>query len=160
MIEVGQPYDLIPLGLAALDILRIEAGLAFAGYEFCDQTDPFEAGIGFCVSDKAADYIGKQSLVERKTYPQRKLVGLIFGSNEAICHGEPVYVGRAQIGMITSATYSPKFERWIALCRIDVAYAELGKQVELGKLDGHQKRIAATVVRFPHYDPDKNRVRA
>lgn len=160
VIEVGQPYGLVPLGLAALDILRIEAGLAFAGYEFCDQTDPFEAGIGFCVSDKAADFIGKQSLAERKTYPRHKLVGLIFGSNETICHGDPVYVGRAQIGVITSATYSPKFEHWIALCRIDVAYAELGKQVEVGKLDGHQKRIAATVVRLPHYDPNKARVRA
>jgi len=41
--EAGQPYGLTPLGLEALDILRIEAGLIFAGYEFCDQTDPFEA---------------------------------------------------------------------------------------------------------------------
>ena len=28
-----------------LTCFRIEAGLIFAGYEFCDQTDPFEAGI-------------------------------------------------------------------------------------------------------------------
>ena len=38
-----------PLGLEALDILRIESGLVFAGYEFDDQVDPFEAGIGFAV---------------------------------------------------------------------------------------------------------------
>ena len=38
-----------PLGLEALDILRIESGLIFAGYEFDDQVDPFEAGIGFAV---------------------------------------------------------------------------------------------------------------
>ena len=42
--EAGAPHGLMPLGLQALDMLRIEAGLAFAGYEFCDQTDPFEAG--------------------------------------------------------------------------------------------------------------------
>ena len=41
--------DICPLGLNALDMLRIEAGLIFAGYEFCDQTDPFEAGIAFTV---------------------------------------------------------------------------------------------------------------
>src|SRR5204862_5334429 len=39
--------DVTPLGLEALDMLRIEAGLVFAGAEFDDQVDPFEAGIGF-----------------------------------------------------------------------------------------------------------------
>ena len=47
--KAGEPHGLKPLGLEALDMLRIEAGLIFAGYEFCDQTDPFEAGIGFTV---------------------------------------------------------------------------------------------------------------
>src|SRR5262249_56780778 len=44
--EAGPGYGLTPLGLDALDILRIESGLIFAGYEFGDQVDPFEAGIG------------------------------------------------------------------------------------------------------------------
>ena len=47
--EAGQPHGLKPMGLQALDMVRIEAGLIFAGYEFSDQTDPFEAGIGFTV---------------------------------------------------------------------------------------------------------------
>ena len=47
--EAGQPHGLKPLGLDALDMIRIEAGLIFAGYEFDDQVDPFEAGIGFTV---------------------------------------------------------------------------------------------------------------
>ena len=37
---------------------------------------------------------------------------------------------------------------------------EVGTEVEVGKLDGYQKRIPATVVRFPFYDPDKSRVRS
>jgi aminomethyltransferase len=45
------------------------------------------------------------------------------------------------------------------LARLDVAHAGLDSYVEIGKLDGQQKRIAATVVRFPHYDPDKIKVR-
>ena len=45
----GAEHGLTPLGLEALDILRIESGLIFAGYEFDDQVDPFEAGIGFAV---------------------------------------------------------------------------------------------------------------
>ncbi|TGR60398.1 aminomethyl transferase family protein, partial [Mesorhizobium sp. M2D.F.Ca.ET.223.01.1.1] len=58
--EAGQPHGLKPMGLQALDMVRIEAGLIFAGYEFSDQTDPFEAGIGFTVplKTKADDFIG------------------------------------------------------------------------------------------------------
>ena len=40
--QAGAPLGIVPLGFDALDMLRIEAGLAFAGHEFCDQTDPFE----------------------------------------------------------------------------------------------------------------------
>ncbi len=47
-----------------------------------------------------------------------------------------------------------------ALCRIDVKYSEIGTEVEIGKIDGHQKRIIATVVPFPFYDPTKSKVRA
>jgi aminomethyltransferase len=40
-----------------------------------------------------------------------------------------------------------------------VAHAGLGAELEVGKLDGLQKRLPATVVRFPFYDPEKTRVR-
>ena len=55
---------------------------------------------------------------------------------------------------------SPILKKNIALCRIDVTCAELGTEVEVGKLDGHQKRLPATVTRFPAYDPDKERPRS
>ena len=48
----------------------------------------------------------------------------------------------------------------IALARVATQYAELGTAVEVGKLDGLQKRIPATVVRFPFYDPEKPRPRS
>ena len=59
--EAGKEFDITPLGLEALDMVRIEAGLIFYGYEFDDQTDPFEAGIGFTVplKTKEDDFIGK-----------------------------------------------------------------------------------------------------
>ncbi len=63
-------------------------------------------------------------------------------------------------GEITSAMRSPILKKNIALCRIDVTCAELGSEVEVGKLDGHQKRLPATVVRFPAYDPEKERPRS
>ena len=53
----------------------------------------------------------------------------------------------------------PVLGQVVALCRMDVTYSEPGTTVEVGQMDGHQKRIPATVVRFPHFDPDKQRVR-
>ncbi len=159
--QSGEPHGLMPLGLQALDMLRIEAGLAFAGYEFCDQTDPFEAGIGFTVAlSKNEDFTGRDALIRRKEHPQKKLVGLEMEGDETVGHGDCVHVGRAQIGVITSATRSPILRKTIALARVDVSHEALGTEVEVGKLDGQQKRLPARIVRFPHYDPEKTRVRA
>ena len=160
--QAGEAHGLMPFGLQALDMVRIEAGLVFAGYEFCDQTDPFEAGIGFTVplKGKNEDFIGREALVRRSEHPQRKLVGLEMAGEEQIGHGDCVHIGRAQIGVVTSATRSPILSKTIALARVDATYAELGTEVEVGKLDGHQKRLPGRIVRFPHYDPEKTRVRA
>jgi aminomethyltransferase len=161
VLAAGEPHGLAPLGLEALDILRIEAGLVFPGVEFDDQVDPFEAGIGFTVTaDKEDDFVGKEALAERRAHPQRALVGLELEGNEPGAHGDCVHVGRHQVGVVTSGTRSPTLKQNIALCRMNVRYAELGTEVEVGKLDGHQKRIPATVVRFPFYDPDKTRPRS
>ncbi|MDF3201582.1 DUF1989 domain-containing protein [Pseudomonas sp. 1912-s] len=160
--QLGQPLGLVPLGLEALDMLRIEAGLIFAGYEFSDQTDPFEAGIGFSVplKSKTDDFIGRDALLRRSAHPTHKLVGLQLSGNEAAHHGDPVYQGRAQVGVITSACRSPLLASNIALCRVDVACAEPGTVLEIGKVDGLQKRISATASAAIFYDPDKSRVRS
>lgn len=159
--EAGQGKGLKPIGLEALDILRIEAGLIFAGSEFCDQTDPFEAGIGFTVplKTKEDDFIGRDALVRRKESPHRALVGLELVGGEPGVNGDGVFVGRNQVGEITSGTISPTLRQNIALARLSIDYTEIGTEVEVGKMDGHQKRIPASVVRFPFYDPDKTRVR-
>ncbi len=64
-----------------------------------------------------------------------------------------------QVGEVTSATRSPILGRVIALARIEVVHAALGTAVEVGQLDGQQKRLTAAVVGFPHFDPEKRRVR-
>ncbi|MXZ80218.1 MAG: aminomethyl transferase family protein, partial [Gammaproteobacteria bacterium] len=159
--EAGEEFGIVPLGLEALDILRIEAGLVFAGQEFCDQTDPFEAGIGFTVplKTKQDDFIGRDELVRRKTNPLQKLVGLELNGEEPGGQGDGVFIGREQVGAITSATISPILRKNIALCRIKAVHSDVGNEVEVGKLDGHQKRIPARIVPYPHFDPRKERVR-
>ncbi|MDR9813556.1 DUF1989 domain-containing protein [Rhizobium hidalgonense] len=160
--EAGQPHGLKPMGLEALDMVRIEAGLIFAHHEFTDQTDPFEAGIGFTVplKSKQDDFIGREALIRRKEHPRHLLVGLDIKANEAVGHGDGVHFGRAQVGVVTSATRSPVLGKTIALGRIDVMHASPGTEVEIGKLDGHQKRLPATVVPLSHYNPQKTRPRS
>ena len=162
VMEAGKDEGLIPAGFAALDLLRIEAGLILFGNEFDGQIDPFEAGVGFTVplKTKTDDFIGKENLIKRKENPQKKLVGLELISKEKANHGDCVHIGRAQVGIITSGCISPTLNKNIALCRMDIGHSEIGTEVEVGKIDGEQKRIPAKVVGFPHYDPQKTRVRA
>ena len=162
VMNAGSDEGLIPAGFGALDLLRIEAGLILFGNEFDGQTDPFEAGVGFTVplKTKKEDFIGKDILIKRKENPQKKLVGLELAGKEKANHGDCVHIGRSQIGVITSGCISPTLNKNIALCRIDVDHSELGKEVEVGKIDGHQKRIPAKIVPFPHYDPQKLRVKS
>ncbi|MBU2145580.1 MAG: aminomethyltransferase family protein [Alphaproteobacteria bacterium] len=160
--EAGQKHGLKPMGMAALDMVRIEAGLIFAGTEFSDQTDPFEAGIAFTVplKSKTDDFIGRDALIRRKENPSHKFVGLEIDSNVDVGHGDCIHVGRAQIGVVTSSMRSPLLGKNIALARVDVVHSALDTEVEIGKLDGHQKRLPARIVGFPHYDPKKTRPRS
>jgi aminomethyltransferase len=160
--SAGQKYGLKPMGLEALDMVRIEAGLIFANYEFTSETDPFEAGIGFTVplKSKMDDFIGKAALIERKDHPRRKLVGLEIDSNEPVGHGDCIHFGRAQVGVVTSSCRSPLLGKNIALARVDALNSAIGTDVEIGKGDGHAKRLPAKIVKFAHYDPEKTRPRS
>ncbi|MCV2871971.1 aminomethyltransferase family protein [Defluviimonas sp. WL0050] len=159
--KVGEPMGMVPLGLKALDMLRIEAGLIFAGSEFDDETDPMEAGIGFAVplKSKTDDFIGREALEARKASPQKRLVGLEVLGGIVPTAGDCVHVGKPQIGVVTSAVKSPVLGKVIALARLSVTHAEIGTEVEVGRLDGDQKRLKARVVPFPHFDPTKERVK-
>ena len=96
--------------------------------------------------------------------PKQWILGQVSGldvdANDAVGHGDCIHIRRAQIGVVTSGTRSPLLKKNIALARVDVTHCATGTQVEIGKLDGQQKRIPATVVRFPFYDPDKLKPRS
>lgn len=112
------------------------------------------------LKSKSDDFVGRDALIERKAHPQRALVGLRLDGNEVAAHGDCVHIGRSQVGVVTSGIRSPVLGAGIALCRIAVQYTAPGTRVEVGKLDGHRKRLAATVTTVPFYDPDKIRPRS
>ena len=67
---------------------------------------------------------------------------------------------RASAGVITSGTRSPVPAQEHRARRLAIQHAEPGTAIEVGKLDGAQKRIPATVVPIPFYDPKKERPRS
>lgn len=159
LMQAGAEFNINPMGSAALEIIRIEAGLASRA-EFAPGVDVFEAGIGFAADMSKEDFIGKAALQRNQAAQRRNLVGLKFQCDDIPLAGAAIFEGERQIGVITSAIYSPLFETTIAMARISVEYAIQGKQVEVGQLDGRMKRLEAQIVNLPFYDPKRERARA
>ncbi len=160
VMAAGERYGITPMGGEALDMIRIEAGLMIAGAEFTAEVDAYEAGLGFAVDLKKADFVGRAALERNHEAPRRQLVGLLFDGNEVPVHGDGIFDGRRQIGVITSATRSPTLERPIAMARVASEYAEVGTALEVGQLDGRMKRLTATTTSIPFVDPKRTRARA
>jgi len=158
--DAGAEFGLTPMGNDALETIRIEAGLAAANAEFAAGVDAFEAGLGFAVDLKKSAFTGKDALERNGRDPRRVLKGLMFAGDDVPHHGAAVFYGERQVGEITSATRSPTHEHAIALARIAVEYAQVGKQLEVGMMDGRMKRLTATVSDVPFVDPTRSRARA
>ncbi|MBX2863457.1 MAG: DUF1989 domain-containing protein [Leptolyngbyaceae cyanobacterium MAG.088] len=161
LMQAGQPAGLLPLGMKALDRARIEAGLLASGYEFDDLTSPYQSGIGWTVSMKKPDLMGKAALEKIRQHPPRVAVGLVLESNEMAAYGQNIYAHgeRWRIGQITSATFSPVLNRSIAMAQVVPDYAQTGTVVDVGLLDGIKRRVTATVGPLAAFDPTKSRVR-
>ncbi len=160
LMEAGEAKGLVPMGADALDMLRIEAGLMIAGSEFGPDSDALESGLGFAVDFKKPDFHGRAALERNAAALRRQLVGLNLTGNEAPSHGDAVFAGRAQVGVVTSACYSPELGHAIAMARVAVENAAQDRQLEVGKLDGQMKRLPATVTSLPFLDPKREKARS
>jgi len=160
VMAAGEEFGITPMGSAALDIIRIEAGLAAANAEFAPGVDAFEAGLGFAVDLTKAEFTGKAALERNVREPRRVLKGLLIGCDDVPAHGAPVYAGERQVGTVTSATRSPMLEHAIAMARLSIEHAENGAELEIGQLDGRMKRLQASVSDIPFIDPQRKRARA
>ncbi len=160
LMEAGAEFGLKPMGSAALETIRIEAGLAASGAEFTAGCDAFEAGLGFAVDLRKTTFVGDAALRRNAQSPRRALVGLHLDCDDVPVHGAPVFKGERQIGQVTSATKSPMLGHAIAMARLSVEHATPGGLVDVGQLDGRMKRLSATVVTVPFIDPKRERARA
>lgn len=159
----GRPRGLLSLGMKALNRARIEAGLLARDYEFDDLISPFQAGIGWTVAMKKADFIGKAALEMIRQHPPKVAVGLVLEGNETVEHGQSIYAKgeRWRIGQITSGTFSPILGRSIAMAQIVPEYAQTQTDmiVEVDLVGGFKRRAQAKVGPLAAFDPTKSRAR-
>ncbi|MBU2934559.1 aminomethyltransferase family protein [Pacificibacter marinus] len=160
VMAAGEEFGITPMGTAALETIRIEAGLAASGAEFAPGVDAFEAGLGFAVDMSKATFTGKEALERNIKTPRHATKGLLLNGDDVPAHGAPIWAGERQIGVVTSATRSPTLEHAIAIARIAVEYAENETQLEIGQMDGRMKRLDARVTDIPFIDPQRKRARA
>ncbi|KNG94940.1 DUF1989 domain-containing protein [Pseudaestuariivita atlantica] len=160
LIQAGAPHGMVPMGGHALDMLRIEAGLMIMGAEFGPGADALESGLGFAVDFRKEAFIGRDALQRNAQAERRRLVGLMLTGAEPPVHGDPVFDGRIEIGTVTSGCHSPQLGHAIAMARVPVELSEPGTVLEIGRLDGHLKRLPATVTTLPFLDPKREKARA
>ena len=104
-------------GYYTLDALRIEAGRRAWGAELTPDETPWEAGLGFAVKlDKATDFIGREALLASKASPRKRLLVFTFDDPDAFAWGgEPILMNGERVGELTSAGYSWKHGRMVAM---------------------------------------------
>jgi aminomethyltransferase len=116
ILKGGKAAGIVPVGLAARDTLRLEAGMVLYGNDINEQTNPYQARIGFVINLKKEHFIGKEALVEdKREKPQRLRVGLIVLGKGIPRTGDLIYAKGRVIGEITSGSISPMIRKGIAL---------------------------------------------
>ncbi|MDZ7829730.1 MAG: glycine cleavage T C-terminal barrel domain-containing protein [Halofilum sp. (in: g-proteobacteria)] len=155
LMEVGGPMGLAPGHTCT--IRRIEGAMLSYIADMDTTVNPFELRTGRLVDlEMDADFIGRDALRRiRDVGVDRLQVGLeIDGPNLSEPNDEhwPVRIDARRIGTVTSAVYSPRLEKNIALALVDRASAETGTVCEVLSPDGP---VSATVVPKPFHDPAK-----
>lgn len=149
LLEVGKEFGLKPVGLGARDSLRIEACYSLYGHELTEETNPFEAGIGFLVKLAKDDFIGKQALEKIKGQGlKRKIVTFEMLERGIPRQGYPVFKNNVEIGLVTSGTMSPTFKKGLGMAFVKTEEAFEGNEINI-KI--REKLYKAKIVKRPFY---------
>jgi len=146
--EVGGAAD----GLAARDTLRLEAGMPLYGHELSENITPLQAGLDFAVNLADRDFIGRDALVGSSDGSRPVRVGLQLEGRRPAREGCPLLQGDAPVGTVTSGTFSPTFERPLAMAYVKPSVSAIGTPLEV---DIRGTKLPATVVPLPFYERGK-----
>ena len=155
IMKVGSPLGLCPGHTST--IRRIEGGMLSYHADLDSQNNPFEMGLDRLVNlEKNSDFIGKEALsVLKKVGTSKKHVGLILKMEPLDSPNKefwPIKMDDKNIGKVTSAVYSPRLKKNIALAIIDINFANLGTVLTV---DVYGSEFKAEVTLIPFYDPKK-----
>ena len=119
--------------------------------------NPFELGMDRLVDlDMEADFVSKAALKRiREEGVKQRQVGLEFGGDPISGSNDekwPILIDRAQVGYVTSAVYSPRLEKNIALALVQAAYADVGTKAEIRTANSNR---SCEIVSKPFFDPKK-----
>lgn len=156
LMAVGGPLGLKPGHTSS--IRRIEAGMLSYHADMTLANNPYEMGMGRLVDlNMEADFISKAALtLIKERGVSQQLVGLeidgdpFVGSNDFFW---PVLEEGVKVGTVTSAIYSPRLQKNIALAMISIDHTASGRVLQVDKLS---ETRTCTVVPIPFYDPKKS----
>lgn len=185
LMEAGKGYGATPVGMVALDIARIEAGLLMLQVDYISsrkaliesqKSSPFELGLGWTVDLQKSHFIGRQALLlEAQRGSTWKLVGLEINwrsleaefrrvdlvpqvVGRASRMAIPIYKGDRQIGQATSLAFSPILKKYIAIASLESRFASLGQPVEIEiTVEYVRRRAMAQVVKMPFFNPKRKK---
>ncbi len=185
LLVAGERHRLLPVGLDALDVTRLEAGFLLGGVDYVharraflprQASTPYELGLGWSVHLERDPFLGQAALREaRRRGPRQVLVGLVVdvtaierlfdeaGLPPSLCaaawrEDRPVFLGATQVGYATSGVFSPILKQGIALATVDAAHARPGTLLALEHTVEHRRRaVPARVAKLPFFDPPRKR---
>jgi aminomethyltransferase len=153
ILQAGQAagLELKPIGLAARDSLRFEAGMPLYGHEISETITPLEAGLGWaCKFEK--DFIGKEALRRQKEDGlTRKIVAFELTEKGVARQDYAVTTPAGQeIGLVVTGLYAPTVDKYCGHALVSTEYAAAGTDLQIVIRD---KPKAARVVKRPFYVP-------
>jgi folate-binding protein YgfZ len=122
-----------PVGYTAHNLLRTEAGIPWYGIDMTDRNLPMEMGLDAAISLTKGCYRGQEIVarITHRAHLDRKLAAVVVDGSTVPQNGAEVQTGGAKIGNITSAVFSPRLGRPLALCVLKAAYLDPGTRVEV-----------------------------
>jgi 4-methylaminobutanoate oxidase (formaldehyde-forming) len=124
VVEAGRPHGIANAGYRAIDTCRMEKGYLYWSADITPETNPYEAGLGFCVCLKKGEFIGCDALARVKAEgPKRRLITLTVDGFAPFHGGETIVHGGQVAGSVTSANYGHTVGKTIALGYVPASLA-------------------------------------
>ncbi len=157
IMEAGAEYDVRPVGVAAIMMVRLEAGMVMGEFEYDPTISPWECGLGWAVDLEKGEFRGRDAVLRLREVRRARLVSVVLAGGEEAATGAPLTADGREIGAVTMAAVSPLLGgKTLGLARVDKDYASPGTPV-IAIVDGRE--LVGELAATPVYDPERKRVR-